>query len=232
MASTSEELNINGYRSNFYAYDDYQIFLVRGFEYLLPPKTIEKIVAAAYEQGYDSSTEKILRTLFKRWDEISTNGKLDFFVTKSSLLKYLDDGEFYFTDIICRMDTQERKEHIEHITCLAKSNPNINFYVIDDEDSSYPGHSFVFSIFNNYNKLFLKNTKVYSGEPGPQFYTILNEKLIHDISQCYEVIKGLNMCKHFSGEKIEKFISQYGTMIYRLLSLSEIKQAYTKNVES
>ena len=37
MSTTSDELVSSGYRSNFYAFSNYQIFLSRGFEYLLPP---------------------------------------------------------------------------------------------------------------------------------------------------------------------------------------------------
>ena len=228
MATTSEELNLNGYRSNFYAFDDYQIFLTRGFEYLLPPNIVEKIVAAAYEQGYDSSTEKILRTLFDRWDEISHNGKMDFFFTKSGLLKYIDDGEFYFTDIIYRMTIDERKEHINYVLNIAKVNPNINFYVIDDEDIPYPNNLFSFSIFNNHSKLFLKNNRRFTGGSGPQFYTVLNETMIAEIGKCYEEIKHMDFCMNFPCTALESFMSQYGAMVYRMLSLSDIKSPYKK----
>lgn len=228
MATTSEELNLNGYRSNFYAFDDYQIFLTRGFEYLLPPGIIEKIVAAAYEQGYDSSTEKILRTLFDRWDEISHNGKMDFFFTKSALLKYVDDGEFYFTDIIYRMTIDERKEHINYVLNIAKVNPNINFYVIDDEDIPYPNNLFSFSIFNNHSKLFLKNNRSFLGDSGPQFYTVMNETMIAEIGKCYEQIKEFDFCLKFPCTALESFMSQYGAMVYRMLSLSDIKSPYKK----
>lgn len=231
MSATSEELNLNGYRSNFYAFDDYQIFLVRGFEYLLPPTIVEKIVAAAYEQGYDSSTEKILRTLFARWDEISFNGKMDFFFTKSALLKYVDDGEFYFTDIIYRMTIEERKQHINYVLEIAKKNPNVNFYILDDEDMAYPHHLVIFSIFNNRSKLFLKNTKRFEGESGPQFYTIMNENMINEIGNCYEEVKKLDCCMHFPATSLENFMTQYGAMVYRMLSLSEIKTVYRKTNE-
>ncbi|MPM75066.1 hypothetical protein SDC9_122057 [bioreactor metagenome] len=228
MSATSEELNLNGYRSNFYAFDDYQIFLVRGFEYLLPPNIIERIVSSAYEQGYDSSTEKILRTLFARWDEISFNGKMDFFFTKSALLKYVDDGKFYFTDIEYKMTIEERKEHINYVLEIAKKNPYINFYIIDDEDIPYPHHLILFSIFNNRSKLFLKSTTRFNGEGGPQFYTIMNENMINEIGKCYEEVKQCDFCMHFPAISLESFMTQYGAMVYRMLSLSEIKSVYKK----
>ena len=51
MSTTSDELVSSGYRSNFYAFSNYQIFLSRGFEYLLPPEIIDNIVEAAYRLG-------------------------------------------------------------------------------------------------------------------------------------------------------------------------------------
>lgn len=222
MATASQELVSSGYRSNFYAFNDYQIFLARGFEYLLPPEIIDNIVSAAYEQGYDNATEKMLRTLMVTWEELFNKETLDFFITKSDLIRYIEDGEFYFTDIIYRMSIEERKKHIDHVLELCDKNDKINFYVIDDEDIPY-SHQFIkFSIYNNHNKLFLKNTVRFYSPYGPQFYSILSESIIEGISKCINSVKGLDSCRHYPATSLKGFMDQYGAMVYRMLSLSEI----------
>lgn len=222
MAMTSNELVSSGYRSNFYAFNDYQIFLARGFEYLLPPEIIDNIVAAAYEQGYDGSTEKMLRTLMVTWEELFNKETLDFFITKSDLIKYIEDGEFYFTDIIYRMSIEERKKHIEHVLELCDKNDKINFYVIDDEDMPYSHQYIKFSIYNNTNKLFLKNIDRFYSPYGPQFYSILSESILDDITKCINKAKKNNICRNYPASSIKPFMDQYGAMVYRMLSLSEI----------
>ena len=222
MSTTSEELVSSGYRSNFYAFNDYQIFLARGFEYLLPPDIIDNIVAAAYKQGYDQATEKMLRTLMVTWEELFNKESLDFFITKSDLIRYIEDGEFYFTDIVYRMSIEERKKHIEHVLDLCKKNDKINFYIIDDEDVPY-SHSYIkFSIYNNHSKLFLKNTVRFYKPYGPQFYSILSEPIIAGIAECIDSAKTLPVCRHYPASSLEAFMNQYGAMVYRMLSLSEI----------
>lgn len=222
MSMTSDELVSSGYRSNFYAFNDYQIFLARGFEYLLPPEIIDNIVAAAYEQGYDSSTEKMLRTLMVTWEDLFNKETLDFFITKSDLIKYVEDGEFYFTDIVYRMSIEERKKHIEHVLDLCGKNDKINFHIIDDEDMPYSHQYIKFSVYNNTNKLFLKNVDRFYKSYGPQFYSILSEPIINGITECIADIKNTDMCKNYPACSLKPFMEQYGAMVYRMLSLSEI----------
>lgn len=222
MSTSSQELVSSGYRSNFYAFNEYQIFLARGFEYLLPPEIIDNIVSASYRQGYDSSMEKMLRTLMVTWEELFNKEKLDFFITKTALLKYVEDGEFYFTDIVYRMSIDERKSHIQHVLELCEKNDRINFYVLDDEDSSYSSQIIKFSVYNNHNKLFLKNTERFYSPYGPQFYSILSESLISGISEYMDGLKQKDICMHYPAKSLKAFMDQYGAMVYRMLSLSEI----------
>ncbi|GFI60970.1 hypothetical protein IMSAG049_00120 [Clostridiales bacterium] len=219
---TSAELVSSGYRSNFYAFNDYHIFLARGFEYLLPPEIIDNIVEAAYSQGYDSTTEKMLRTLMITWEDLFNKEHLEFFMTKSDLIRYVEDGEFYFTDIVYRMSIEERKKHIEHILELCEKNDHISFYILDDEDIPYSHQNVKFSIYNNHNKLFLKNTVRFYSSYGPQFYSILSDSIINGISNSFEKLKELDLCSHYSAKSIKPFMDQYGAMVYRMLSLSAI----------
>lgn len=222
MATSAKEMMQAGYRSNFYAYGDFQMFMARGFEFLIPPKLVDSIVKSAYEQGFDESTEKFLRKLIVTWDEIFSKEKVDFFIFKSALLKYIEDGEIYFTDILHRMSVSEREQHIQHVLDMCKANENINFYVIDEENIPYSQHTFSFALFNNHKKLFLKNTKRFYNDFGPQFYSIMNESLINGITDSIDSIKTLDACYHYTAQSIQEFMDRYGGMVYRMLSLNEL----------
>lgn len=52
-ATESEEFYQHGYRTDFYSRDNFQIFLARGFEFLLPVECWESITRTALERDND-----------------------------------------------------------------------------------------------------------------------------------------------------------------------------------
>lgn len=224
MATTAREMMLTGYRSNFYAYGDFQMFLAKGCEFFLPLEMTDSITKSAREQGFDEDMETFFAKLMLTWEDIFSKEKADFFVLKSTLLKYLETGEIYFTDVMHRMSVDERKAHINHLLEMSKRNPKLNFYVIDEEKVDVSAKLMNFSLFNNHNKLFLKNINRFHSDFGPQFYSILNEKLINDISESIECIKEIDAVTQYSAESLEDFMDRYSGMIYRMLSLSELNE--------
>lgn len=222
MATTAKEMMQTGYRSNFYAYGEFQMFLARGCEFFLPPDIIDSIIKSSYEQGFDEYMERFFRKLIVTWDDIFTKEKSDFFILKSTLLKYIEDGEIYFTDVLHKMSVEERKAHIDHVLEICSKNENLNFYVIDEEKIQYSQQLINFSLFNNHKKLFMKNIKRFHSNFGPQFYSILNESLINDISDCMEQLKEVSAVTAYSSQSLPEFMERYGGMVYRMLSLSEL----------
>ena len=53
------------------------------------------------------------------WEEIFEKNTLDFYILKSSLMKYIDDGEIIFADVVYHMTPEERKLHIENVLALS-----------------------------------------------------------------------------------------------------------------
>lgn len=211
-----------GYRSNFYAYGEFQMFLAKGCEFFLPPDIIDSIIRSSYEQGFDEYMEKFFRRLIVTWDDIFSKEKADFFMLKSTLLKYIEDGELYFTDVMHKMSVEERKAHLDHVLEMCEKNPNINFYVIDEEKISTSPQLMKFSLFNNHKKLFMKNIRRFHTDFGPQFYSILNEGLINMITEYMDDIKNLDSVTNYPASSLPNFMDRYGGMVYRMLSLSEL----------
>ncbi|MDD5945317.1 MAG: hypothetical protein PUD43_06350 [Clostridia bacterium] len=222
MATSSKEMMQTGYRSNFYAYGDFQMFLARGCEFFLPPDIIDSIIKSSYEQGFDEYMEKFFRKLIVTWDDIFRKEKSDFYILKSTLLKYIEDGELYFTDVMHRMTVDERKAHIAHVLKEYSQNENLNFYIIDEEKIHFPTKLINFSLFNNHKKLFLKNINRFHCEYGPQFYSILNEKIIADITKYMDELKDYDSVTHYNATSLPEFMDRYGGMVYKMLSLSEL----------
>ena len=122
----------------FYAYGDFQMFLARGCEFFLPPEMIEKIIVSAREQGFDEYMEKFFRKLIVTWDDIFSKERADFFILKSTIMKYIENGDLYFTDVMRAQNVAGGQAgYIEHLLDICRRNDRLNFYVIDEEKIPY-----------------------------------------------------------------------------------------------
>lgn len=223
-ATDSDEFYQHGYRTDFYARDNYQILLTRGFEYLLPVECWESITRTARERDQDEFMAQLVAQLQITWEEIFEKNTLDFYVLKSSLLKYMEDGEIIFADIVYNMTPEERKLHIEKVLDITKINQKINFHVIDEELLPNVQHLLNISVFNNRKKLFLKIPGRYHRKVGPRFYSVLSDQFIRETSQYLDDIKNSSFCLNFDAEGIQKFYDKYGSLICRMIDLSPLKQ--------
>ena len=158
------------------------------------------------------------------WEEIFEKNTLDFYVLKSSLMKYIDDGEIIFADVVYHMTPEERKLHIENVLALSKKNRNIQFYVIDDEQLVNKQQMIQFSIFNNRKKLFLKNPGRYHTDVGPYFYSVLSDQLIQRISSYLDDLKNADFCSHYDAESLQTFYDKYSSLVHRMIDLSAFKK--------
>ena len=132
--------------------------VAKGFEFLLPPEINPRLIQAARDQGFDESMAQLVAHLGITWEEIFEKGAIDFYLLKTNLIRYITDGTIYFADVVYHMSVEERKKHIQHVLDLVQKNPNIRFFIIDDECIPNSEHLFQMSVYNNKRKLFLKNT--------------------------------------------------------------------------
>jgi hypothetical protein len=222
-ATESEEFYQHGYRTDFYSRDNFQIFLARGFEFLLPSEAWESIKRTAREQNKDEFMAHLVARLEITWEEIFEKNSMDFFLLKSSLTKYIEDGEIYFADVVYNMTPEERKLHIQRVLEITQKNPNIHFYIIDDEYLPNVQHLLHTSVFNNRKKMFLKNPDRYHAEIGPHFYSIFSDKLIEAVSDFMDNLRSHPYCFHYDSASLPQFSEKYGSLVERMIDLSSLK---------
>ena len=223
-ATDSDEFYQHGYRTDFYARDNYQIMLASGFEYLLPVECWDNITRTARERDGDEFMAHVVAQLQITWEELFEQNTLDFYVLKSSLLKYMEDGEIIFADIVYNMTPDERKLHIQKVLQTSKINPKIRFYVIDEELLPNAQHLINVSVFNNRKKLFLKFPARYHTSIGPRFYSVLSDYFIKETTEFMDDLKTAPYCTEYDAEKLEQFYTKFGSMINRMIDLSAFKR--------
>ena len=217
------EFNKSGYRTDFYARENYQILTAKGFEFLLPLECWEPIIQAALEKDDGGFEARMVKRMQITWEEIFEKSSMDFFTTKSSLLKYLEDGEIVFLDVVYHMSVPERKLHIQKVLDITKKNPNIHFFVIDDDCLPEMQHLFGASVYSNRRKIFLKNLWRLREESEAQFYCVDSEQMTGDIVAFLDRLRDSVYCYPFDAESLQRFIDRYGSMINRMLELNERK---------
>lgn len=214
----SEDMNRDGYRTDFYSRDQYQFFCPYGFEFLLPECACESLLKATPQDPPNNSLSKIIRRLFITWEEVFQKSHIDFYLLKSSVLRYLESGELLFADIPYQMSPSERLEHINHVKEQVQNNPGIRFIVLDD-DSLPADFCANFSVYMNPKKLFLKNPTAYQTGKGPLFYTVLHESLIQASSHYLKDLQSNPICKIYDQKDLTELEHRYGGMLYRMLTL-------------
>ena len=168
----------------------------------------------------DADHARDIRRLFITWEEVFQKSRIDFYILKSTLLRYLESGELIFADILCRMSPAQRLEHLEAVKERLLGNPNIRFHLLDDDAlpaEDLPG----LAAYLNPKKLFLKNPSAYLTGRGPLFYTVQSEVLIQAARGFLESLGTLPGSGTYDQRDLAELEGRYGGMLYRMLTLQE-----------
>lgn len=222
-------LEKGGYRTEFYSNDEFQFLSTRGFEFLLPSEVISDIVETAYAQGFGEDTAFLIRKLQITWEEMFEKRKINFIILKSALMKYIEEGEIFYTNIIYNLSVEQRKNHALKIVECMKKNSNIKIIILDDELLNYDSDFFRISAYANNKKVFLKKNLKNKLEDLPLFYTIINEKLVKYINQYLISIKDKDFCTEYDAEAVEHILEKYGAMYLRMIEAKEFNKKHIKN---
>lgn len=221
LIQASDPINFHrkGYRTDFYAKNNYQILLACGFEYLLPRDCWESVVETARKKYKNEHIALLVRRLQVTWEEIFEHGSIDFFIMKTALIRYIETGEIIFTDVVHRLSPEQRKSHIQNVLEVSQKNPNIVFYLIDDEKLPVKNRLAYLSVFNNRKKAFMKNPNRYHCDSGPFFYSINDSSMIHNMTAFFDELKTKPVCLRFGYKDLLSFYTKYSSLINRMIDL-------------
>ena len=216
LISVSSSLGMDemGYRTAFYAANSFFFFLTNGFEFLLPHEVFESIIRqVSPEQAF--SVQRLCVT----WEEIVNAAEIEFITTTSSLMRYLETGYIYLTDVEYSLTAEERKEHIQTVLETMQVNPHIVIGVLPSfgGDSTYKGENV--SFYSNYKTGFLKKNKKYIHNQASPFYLIVNRRLHSIFLKYFQSLKDLNVYHQYTLEQLNQKYDQYKPLIERTLSL-------------
>lgn len=217
----SESLVKKAFRTNFYSGDNFNFLIVDGFEFFLPPTIIKNIMQYAEKDGYSSSDIVNMKKLMVTWKEMFEKSNINFFVLKSSILKYFQERRIFFMNVEYEMSLAEIKEHYSYFINIIQKNSKINFYVIDDYKMDMDYLEFRVSLCCNENNVFLKNLYNLHKKQEDFFSVINNSSMIRDINFIFNELKKSTLCKKYSVEEIEASWEKHKNLIFQIIEIDE-----------
>lgn len=215
----SECLEKGGFRTKFYTATQFNFFSCNGFEFLLPFDIIENGISKEAEQNFGKKMSLFVRTLQITWEEKFINANMNFYMPKSNILRYIEKGSIYYTDVHYTLSIAERQRHVRNIIDSMRKNLNINFYVIDDDYLHLKEDFFNISVFFNESRAFLKKTGSSIKNNSTWYYIVANDKLIEYLKLFFKELENEQYCLNYKVDEIDKIVEKNEKMMLRMLEL-------------
>ena len=218
LMSTVSSLGMDelGYRTAFYATTKFFFYLTIGFEFLLPHEVFDHISErVSPEQAFS------IQRLCVTWEEILNASEITFIMPTTSLLRYVESGYIYLTDIEYSLTAEERKDHIKSIFEGLEKNPHLTTGVLlpTVSDDMYTGKDL--SFYSNYKTGFLKKNKRNIHNDADSFYVISSNRLHSILLNAFQSMKNQPSYRQYDLEALKKKYETYKPLIERTLSLSK-----------
>ncbi|WP_296828118.1 hypothetical protein [uncultured Megasphaera sp.] len=218
IMSTASSLGLDelGYRTAFYATSRFFFYLTIGFEFLLPHEVFDSISQnASPEQAFS------IQRLCVTWEEVLNASEITFMMPTTSLLRYVESGYIYLTDIEYHLTASERQDHIQSVLDGMEKNPKLTMGVLLPSvgDDAYMGKDL--SFYSNYKTGFLKKNKRNIHNNADSFYIISSNRLHSLLLNAFQNMKNQPSYRQYDHEALKKKYETYKPLIERTLSLSQ-----------
>lgn len=173
------------YRLNFYSGADFIIYSAYGFEFLMPPEIVSEIAKYSREKLHKTDNYKEIMKLQIIWDELFNKANINFYVPKSTLYRYMEDGKIIYADVYYTLSPKQRAQHYKHIVNCLKKNPGIKIYLIDDYSKNMDLELKMFTMMYNKRQCFLKKV---GGNESKKVSVIMDDMLMELVPQFVDYI--------------------------------------------
>lgn len=193
-----------GYRDIFFTSNNYLFFLTNGLEFLLPDEVYTSLCQLIDEGKYPNATKEWVRRIQYIWYRIIEQGRMKIIMPKNSIIRYLETGCFYLTDMNYQMTPDERKAQLNLIVEKMKQNPAITYGILlpASGESSYTNFSNLAFYGNHTSAFFKKNTHHILPQTKP-IYLLNNSQLIGCMHDFFDGLSHSPQYKGFSAENVD-----------------------------
>lgn len=193
-----------GYRDIFFTSNKYLFFLTNGLEFLLPDEVYTSLCQLVDKGKYPNATKEWVRRIQYIWYRIIEQGRMKIIMPKNSIIRYLETGCFYLTDMNYQMTPDERKAQLNLIVEKMKQNPAITCGILlpAPGESSYTNFSNL-AFYGNYTSAFLKKNTHHILPQTKPIYLLNNPQLITCMHEFFDDLSRSPQYKGFSAENVD-----------------------------
>ena len=193
-----------GYRDIFFTSNKYLFFLTNGLEFLLPDEVYTSLCQLVDKGKYPNATKEWVRRIQYIWYRIIEQGRMKIIMPKNSIIRYLETGCFYLTDMNYQMTPDERKAQLNLIVEKMKQNPAITCGILlpAPGESSYTNFSNL-AFYGNYTSAFLKKNTHHILPQTKPIYLLNNPQLITCMHEFFDDLSRSPQYKGFSTENVD-----------------------------
>ncbi len=212
VTSPPQEMAETNYRKYFYSDNEFLFLSNYGFEFLLPNKTIDRIVDSLDDEK--ELNKKEIAGIKLLWEELFVDAKINFLTTRTSLLNYLETGKVLYCSTRAKLSPKEIEDHIKNIIKIMENNENINFYIINDNRYLQSMGLDKFNFFINENNMFFK--KIGRDTLHTKASIVTDTKIHNKIQSVLKDIMNSSYSKKYDVEELEKLFAKYAEVFKKI----------------
>ena len=193
-----------GYRDIFFTSNNYLFFLTNGLEFLLPDEVYDSLSRLIDAGQYPNATKDWIRRIQCIWYRIIEQGRMKIMMPKNSIIRYLETGSFYLTDMNYQMAPDERRAQLNLIVEKMKQNRAITLGILlpASGKSSYTNFTNL-AFYGNYTSAFFKKNTHHIFPQTAPIYLLCSDSLIACMHDFFEGLSRQPQYKEFSADNVE-----------------------------
>lgn len=193
-----------GYRDIFFTSDHYLFFLTNGLEFLLPDEVYDCLCQLIDAGRYPSATKKWVHRIQDLWYQLIEQGQMKIIMPKKSIIRYLETGCFYLTDMDYQMTPQQRRDQLQLIVEKMKKNPQLTAGILFPASEEEQEADFLnLAFYGNYTSAFFKKN-THHLLPGSQpIYLLHSTILIECLHTYFESLTKEARYQEFSAQNVD-----------------------------
>jgi len=212
-----------GYRDIFFTSNKFFYFMVHGMELMLPQQVFDSIYAEAGQGRYLPATPywvERMRVVFKTIEEKTA---MTFLIPTNSLIRYLETGHIFVTEIYYQLTPEERRLHIRNILDIMKRNPKIRVGALYSTSGGSSYYNFTnVSFYSNYTSGFFKKNPKYLHEGTPPITLVNHPVLLDCFHQFFKHMMESPNYHEYAAEELTMLCDKYQSLIEQTIQLGEV----------
>lgn len=177
LLEPKKDIELIEFRSIFYLNPKLLFFCAKGFEFFLPPQSLQNILHVSRQYHYSHSIEQNISTIQAIWEEQFSSARITFILPEANIIHYLQTGELNYGEIDYTSSGAERQLQLRNLLQCMQHNSAIHLYLISQANQQDKETYYKLSYYSNKTAAYLKKDKNFLF-PGSKTIYLLHGKLL------------------------------------------------------